>query len=222
MNILGLFKNPAITKNRKKMILIAGFIILFIGAIAVATYPFWPLIKYETSSKLIEIPGVPESEAVISQEALSTPSAENNGETVGGTLINDAEIKGNLLVIPKIGVKIPIVEGTTEAALNKGAWHLPETSTPDKGGNTAITGHRWKYRPPSGKTFYLLDKLVVGDTFKIYWQGKEYNYKVINSAIVKPTDVWVLNPTKKSTVTLITCTPLFSTKNRLVVKGQLI
>lgn len=151
------------------------------------------------------------------------PDDETNGTVNGATnTINNITTQTNLLIIPKIGVKIPIVEGTTESVLNKGAWRLPETSTPDKGSNTVITGHRWKYRPPSEKTFYLLDKLEVGDAFKITWEGKDYNYKIIGVSIVLPTDVWVLNPTSKSIVTLITCTPLFSTKNRLVIKAELV
>ncbi|MFZ5559876.1 MAG: sortase [Patescibacteria group bacterium] len=130
--------------------------------------------------------------------------------------------QGNLLIIPKIGVKIPIVEGEDEkSSLDKGAWRLPETSTPDKGSNTVLSGHRWKYRPPSEKTFYLLDKLEIGDSFRVYWEGKKYEYKVTSIAVVLPTDVDILNPTQTPVVTLITCTPLFSTAKRLVVKGDL-
>jgi len=227
MNIVEL-KNPAIIKNRKKLIVIAGFIILFIIGIGIAVYPFFPMIEYKIAPLTMEIPGVPESQTLIEEEAQQT---QITGNATNEAKVSDAGAKItstgidsviNLLIIPSIGVKIPIVEGTSEAVLNKGAWRLPETSTPDKGSNTVITGHRWKYRPPSEKTFYLLDKVVVGDIFKIIWQGKEYDYKVISTQVVKPTDVWVLNPTTKSTATLITCTPLFSTKNRLVVKGQLI
>jgi len=205
-------KNPAIIKNRRRrIVVIAGFIVLIVLGIGIATYPFWPMIGYwinPPKDGLAEIPGIPE---VVPEEK----EAEEN-------IASLSEIEGNILIIPKIGVRIPIVEGTTESTLNKGAWRLPETSTPDKGSNTVIAGHRWKYRPPSEKTFYLLDKLEAGDMFKIIWQGKEYDYKVIGIAVVLPTDVWVLNPTQKPIVTLITCTPLFSTEKRLVVKGELI
>jgi len=217
MNILD-FKNPAIIQNRKRKIVIAGFIVLFIGGIVIASYPFWPSIKYNLfppQENIKEIPGVPDNGVNQSEDQSLT---DKNGAVIN----NNTAAETNLLIIPKIGVKIPIVEGTTESALNKGAWRLPETSTPDKGSNTVITGHRWKYRPPSEKTFYLLNKLMIGDTFKITWDGKDYNYKVIGVSIVQPTDVWVLNPTQKSIVTLITCTPLFSTSKRLIVKGELV
>jgi len=228
MNILDVY-NPAVKKNRKRKLLIAGFIILFTLGIVLVVYPFWPSIQYALFPPQItkEIPGVPESSAVIEQEKeqnnqeIQTITTTPNNNTNSGTN-TVVETKTNLLIIPKIGVKMSIVEGTSEATLNKGAWRLPETSTPDKGGNTAIAGHRWLYRPPSQKTFYLLDKLEIGDTFKITWEGKDYNYQITGISIVSPTDVWVLNQTEKSIVTLITCTPLFSTKNRLVVKGELI
>ena len=181
---------------------------------AVAVYPFWPAIEYYFSPKLDEIPGIPESSLAETEEPEDVASGSLNNE--------NPEILSNLLIIPKIGVKIPIVEGNDESALNKGAWRLPETSTPDKGSNTVVTGHRWKYRPPSEKTFYLLDKLEIGDTFKITWDNKDYNYKVIGVSVVLPTDVWVLNPTAKSIVTLITCTPLFSVSKRLIVKAELV
>jgi sortase A len=219
-------KNPAIIQNWKRKIVIAGFIVLIIGGIAIASYPFWPSIKYNLfppQENIKEIPGVPENS--INQEEnnqVIEPEDQMPVDENSAVVSNNIIAKTNLLIIPKIGVKMAIVEGTTESALNKGAWRLPETSTPDKGSNTVITGHRWKYRPPSEKTFYLLNKLVIGDTFKITWDGKDYNYKVIGVSIVLPTDVWVLNPTTKSIVTLITCTPLFSTSKRLVVKAELI
>lgn len=189
---------------------------IIVVAVALIVYPFFPAIKYYLSPTETEqeiIPG--ESEA----NSVGYIVNEEPEDVASGSLNNN--ITQNLLIIPKIGVKIPIVEGATEAALNKGAWRLPETSTPDKGSNTVLTGHRWRYRPPSEKTFYLLDKLEIGDSFRIFWQGKEYNYKIISKIVVLPTDVWVLNGTEKSIVTLITCTPLFSTEKRLVVKGEL-
>ncbi len=227
MNNFSGLKNPAIKQNRKRKIIIAGFIALALFGIAVAVYPFFPLIKYwinppknidlnqetdnaDNLNNIVLLPAVPENETQI----------EDGNNTV--TPNNNIATSTNLLIIPKIGVRIPIVEGKDEKALNRGAWRLPETSTPDKGSNTVITGHRWLYKPPSEKTFYLLDKLEIGDTFKIIWAGKEYNYRVSGVSVVLPTDVWVLNPTTKPVVTLITCTPLFSTEKRLVVKGELI
>lgn len=125
------------------------------------------------------------------------------------------------IVIPKIGVDMEIVEGTDEkASLNLGAWRMPMTSTPEKGSNTVITGHRFKYRPPSPRTFWRLDELVEGDQILVYWNGEEYEYTVNETKVVEPSAVEVLYPTEEPIVTLITCTPLFTTKQRLIVTGK--
>jgi len=190
--------------DSRKRVLKLGLILVIIIAVIFVVYPFLPLIKYYFS-----------------------PKPENFGDAGPTSIIRDEEevalmSQGNFLIIPKIGVKIPIVEGEDESALNKGAWRMPETSTPDKGSNTVITGHRWKFRPPSEKTFYLLDKLEIGDSFVVYWEKEKYEYKVVSISIVLPTELSVLDPTDKSAVTLITCTPLFSTAKRLIIKGEII
>ncbi len=188
----------------KRRFIKIALIVVLILAIAIAVYPFLPLIKYYFSSK-----------------------PENFGEAGPNSITRSEEeialmSQGNLLIIPKIGVKVPIVEGEDESALDKGAWRMPETSTPEKGSNTVITGHRWKFVPPNEKTFYLLDKLETGDKFTIYWESRKYEYKVVSISIVLPTELSVLNPTTESVVTLITCTPLFSTAKRLIVVGEII
>lgn len=133
----------------------------------------------------------------------------------------DAVPKDNRLVIPKIGVDYEIVEGPDEKSLKRGIWRIPQTSTPDKGGNTVLTGHRFRYL--SGpKTLYLLDQMEVGDIIIVYWKGEEYDYKVVERRIVNPDAVEILDPTPEPLLTIFTCTPLFSTKQRLVLFARLL
>ena len=162
--------------------------------------------KTHSSEVFATIPGEP--------QVSSTGSAETPQDNVssGGA---------PTITIDKIGVVMPIVEGKNETALLKGAWRSPYGSTPDKGGNTVLFGHRWYHKPPHPETFYNLDKLVIGDTFVFDWEGKIHTYKVVETKIVNPEDVFVLAPTARPSVTLITCTPLFTTKQRLVVRGEL-
>jgi sortase A len=188
-------------------------VFLIITGLAVVIYPFWPEIQYK-----LWLPN--EDKALAS---LTVTNQSNTNSYVSGSLpiIHKTVTGDNRIIIPKIGVDMKIVEGTNEkTALNLGAWHLPYTSSPDKGGNTVISAHRYKYRPPSKETFYLLDKLAVDDTFTVNWQGLEYNYRVTETKVVEPTDIYVLNPTSNPQMTLITCTPLFTTKQRLIVVGQ--
>jgi LPXTG-site transpeptidase (sortase) family protein len=128
----------------------------------------------------------------------------------------------NYLVIPKIGVEIPIVQGSSESALERGAWLLPQTNTPDLLKNTALAAHRYKYLPPNKKTFYSLDKISQGDELLVYWKGKKYVYSVSSISVVDPTDTEVLADTGIPTLTLITCYPLYSDAYRLIVQGTLV
>jgi hypothetical protein len=139
-----------------------AFVFIIIG-MAVIVYPFWPDIQYKFW---------PPSEDTALASLTITNQANTNSFVSGSLPINRKTVTGdNRIIIQKIGVDMKIVEGTNEkTALNLGAWHLPYTSSPDKGGNSVITAHRYKYRPPSKETFYLLDKLIVGDTFTVHWR----------------------------------------------------
>lgn len=120
------------------------------------------------------------------------------------------------LVIPKIGVDVEIVAGQDERALEKGIWHIPNTSSPDRGGNTVLSGHRFRYLA-GPKTLYLLDQMQIGDIIIVYWKGVEYDYRVTERRVVLPDAVEILDPTPESRLTIFTCTPVFSTKQRLVL-----
>jgi sortase A len=203
-------------KRQKRIFLISALTIIAVISAIIVVYPFLPAIEYY-SGNIVERP-TEKSFKELPGESIKELSITESDEVLSVAL--DPAI--NQLIIPKIGVQIPIVEGEDESVLNKGAWRLPMTSTPNLGGNTVLTGHRYKYRPPHKETFYLLDKLIKGDLFQIFWQGEEYNYQVVSSIIVNPDAIEVINPTPQPTVTLITCTPLFSTKQRLIIRGELI
>jgi len=134
---------------------------------------------------------------------------------------SEYSISKNRLIIPKINVNAPIVESENEKyGLSRGAWRMPNSSTPDKPGNTIITGHRFKYLPPNNVTFYLFHKLEEGDLFTIIWNEERISYKIREIKIVKDTEVSILDQSEESIVTLFTCDPIYSTKNRLVVVAE--
>jgi LPXTG-site transpeptidase (sortase) family protein len=126
----------------------------------------------------------------------------------------------NRLVIPKIYVNAAINEGLDDSTLDRGLWRRPTTSKPDLGSNTVITAHRYMFTS-GANTFYHLDKLKTDDEILVYWQGQEYVYKVYEIIEVLPEEVEVESNTKDSIITLYTCTPLWTTEKRLVVKASL-
>jgi sortase A len=126
---------------------------------------------------------------------------------------------GNRMVIPSMLLNEEIHEGKTIAAAEKGVWHRPQSSTPDKGGNTVLVGHRFTYKTPKG-VFYHLDLMKAGDHFAVFWNGQKYLYKVAEIKTVASTAGEVEAPTDTDQLTLYTCTPLWSAKERLVIVAK--
>jgi LPXTG-site transpeptidase (sortase) family protein len=125
----------------------------------------------------------------------------------------------NLLIIPRLGMSETIHDGPSQSELNKGVWLVPNTSQPDKASNTVIIGHRFTYAGPA--VFYLLDKVQVGDQLIVDWHSKEYTYKVTTIREVEPSELSVQDPSSNPELTLYTCTPLWTSKHRLVLVAPL-
>jgi len=218
-------------KRKRSLLLIGIGVGLFLLAGVGALFPFVPIIFSDAKflSDRVETENDLGDEASVSLEPEETVSATGTATSVVLTTpIQPSPTQRpklqneNVLVIDKIGVSVPIVEGKDAGAMLYGAWRYPGTSKPNKGSNTVIFGHRFRYLPPNNTTFYSLNKLAAGDTFSARWQGKVYHYKVTETKTIQPNDFSVVQPTEKSTITLITCTPLFTTNERLVVVGELV
>lgn len=121
----------------------------------------------------------------------------------------------NRIVIPQMDLDARVYDGQYADTLTKGIWRRPKTSTPDKGGNTVLVAHRFTYRSPA--VFYHLDKVKKGDEFSLFWQGKKYQYKVRDVRVVEPSETQIENNTDAPILTLYTCTPIWTSKQRLVV-----
>lgn len=131
--------------------------------------------------------------------------------------------KANSVTIPSMGFEGSINEAPYAQryeALDQGIWHNPRTSTPDKGGNTVIAGHRFTYTNPRG-AFYDLNRVEVGDRIGVVWNNKPYTYIVRETRVVGPNDGYIENATENAQLTLFTCTPLWNPTDRLVVIADL-
>ncbi|MGQ0825329.1 MAG: class E sortase [Actinomycetota bacterium] len=129
------------------------------------------------------------------------------GETIGG--IN----------IPAINHSWWFVEGTSRADLKKGPGHYIGTPLPGQLGNAAIAGHRTTYGAP----FNRLDELEIGDEIIVTTVVGEWKYRVRETPFaVKPSDTYVVAPTYTAELTLTTCHPKNSARERLIVKADLV
>lgn len=121
--------------------------------------------------------------------------------------------------IPEIGVDTVVVEGTTASALRAGAGHYPSTPLPCEVGNVAIAGHRTTY----GRPFHDLDKLGPGDRVTLETPIGTCTYEVERIWVTDPTDVGVVaNTPDQARLTLTTCHPKGSARQRLILGATMV
>ena len=131
------------------------------------------------------------------------------------------------LVIPKIEVNAPVAWNVDDSLLNQklleGVAHYKGTPLPGERGNVFITGHSSYYswvRSDYKDVFALLDKLDVGDKIYLQYNQKTFTYSVASSKVVSPDKMEVSNSTADYTLTLMTCVPIGTNLNRLVVTAN--
>ncbi len=136
-----------------------------------------------------------------------------------------AGVEGDRLFIPQINVDVAIVTGSTEAALEKGAWHRhPENGDPVKGGNFVLSAHRFIMSfTPQGvaqqSPFYNIDKLNEKNKIFVDFQGKRYAYEIKRKYSVKPNAVEIEAQTDDAKLTLYSCTLGGSADGRDVIEA---
>jgi sortase A len=147
-----------------------------------------------------------------------TPEDNKNQEPDLSKVFEGKQISG-LIEIPNINVSAAILEGTDDSALKYAVGHYPGLGEIGQPGNYVLLGHRnYIY----GHFFRNLDRLNVGDKVNITVGDKIYTYEVYESFIVKPEEVWVLEQTEESIITMISCTPMGTYTDRLIVRGTLL
>ena len=133
------------------------------------------------------------------------------------------------IIISDLGISAPIITGIDPAdeekydiALRDGVLLLPGKGEVGEPGNVVIYGHSssddilGRYNT----VFSKLNNLKNNDEIKIQKDGKNYIYFVTGKKIVAATDLSVLNQTTDETLTLITCWPIGTDKERLIVTAK--
>jgi sortase A len=107
-----------------------------------------------------------------------------------------------VLSIDKLGIAVPVYNGTDEFNLTRGVGRIKGTAWIDGEGNLGIAGHRDGFFRP-------LKDIVMGDTIQIQTAKGLVRYTVSSITITDPSDVSVLSPSKEKTITLVTCYPFY-------------
>lgn len=122
--------------------------------------------------------------------------------------------------IPAIKLLMPVLQGMTDENLRYAAATFDNGVVPGGSGNYSLAGHRsYTY----GRMFNRLDELAPGHLIEITVKQETFTYRVTESFVVNPEDTWVLkSDSSKKSITLVTCTPVRTATQRLIIKGELV
>jgi sortase A len=132
-----------------------------------------------------------------------------------------------LLYVPKLGIfGVPIVDGVDAESLASGVGRYPGVPRAGQPGNLALAGHRTAH----GEPFADIDDLEVGDVVLVRTEHSTFRYRLLRDTVVTPDQTWVLGdvserlgvPANSPLISLITCSPKWSTEKRWVWWGALI
>lgn len=127
-------------------------------------------------------------------------------------IVAEKNIDAPKILIPSIGVD----EKINTESLNRGVLSDPGENIPTEN-PVILYGHRTL----QGSPFLRLNEVGIGDTFMLEWPGiGGLTYKVVNTTIVPA--AYELQPNGENSTYLITCDPIGSTENRMIVQGELI
>lgn len=191
------------TRTWARMLITTLSIGLLVGAVGTVGYPFYTnMLQDRIQSRLDRQISSPE----LRQAYLSRSIREGDSLT--------------RIVMPDIEVDVVVVEGTSASALRAGAGHYPATPLPCEIGNVAIAGHRTTY----GRPFHNVDRLKVGSEITLVTPIGSCTYAVSRDPfVVSPQQTEILaNTPDAATLTLTTCHPKGSARQRLVISATLI
>ena len=121
------------------------------------------------------------------------------------------------LEIPRIGLDVVVIEGAEPGDLRKGPGHWPETPAPGMGGNFVLSGHRTTFGAP----YLKLDKLEEGDEIRVLLPYAALSYEVTRKLVVLPDETEVVAQRGIEEISLTTCEPIYSAKQRLIIQAEL-
>ena len=104
------------------------------------------------------------------------------------------------LEVPRLGLAVIVEEGVDKGTLRHAAGHVPGTPLPGEPGNVVVAAHR-------DTLFRPLKDIHEGDELRFVTPDGSFEYKVMKTQIVKPTETEILASGSEAGATLITCYP---------------
>lgn len=212
--------------NKKVLLIrtIGNFLVL--GSLAGLLYTFWPVIAAGTNHALENFQGKKFEAAPV---ATATQSFGNLlGQPNPNLKILTPKDPNFSIIVEKIGADAPIVANVDasnktiyEAALKRGVAHTLGTSLPGQPGVSYLFAHSTDTIfnvPRYNAIFYLLQDMALGDRIVIFFNGRRYDYKVVETKITEAEDVsYFTLKTSEQILVLQTCYPPGTTWKRFLV-----
>ena len=188
---------------RRRLINVASIILVFIVGVASGAY-------YHNEIGVIW-------RSFFAEPSLATPPA-------------DTKPASSTLSFAQLEQPLPLVysdtleEARLQEYLKEGAVVLPLGSSFGEPGNVVVTAHSSGTAAfgPYRFAFAKLSEFEAGQEFTITTPTANYHYRVYGKEIVWPHEVDKLPQDDRSTVTLVTCWPLWTNFKRLLVHAELI
>lgn len=143
---------------------------------------------------------------IYQQRAQSTLERQISAQDARETTLPRSKAKeGDVLgriEIPRIGLSVMVLEGTTSQTLQRGVGHMEGTALPGESGNVGIAGHRDTY-------FRGLKDIRANDEIQIQTAAGITQYEVDWIQITVPSDGGIVSSATKSALTLVTCYPFY-------------
>ena len=131
------------------------------------------------------------------------------------------------LLIPNIDLDAKIVPvGTKTDDKGRVLWetaafavgHHKGSGMPGESGNVVLSGHISS--PREGAVFHDLPHLQTGMSVIVGTADRQYLYTIVETRVVTPDAVEVLDPTDQAIITMLTCVPDGIYSHRLVVRAE--
>lgn len=158
-----------------------------------------------------------ELEAILASAAARRPAPAAAGTATAVARVPARGETLGRLEIRRLGVSAVVRAGSDAKTLRLAIGHIPGTALPGDGGNVGLAAHRDTF-------FRRLGDVRPGDEVDVVTPDGAFTYVVEGTRIVDPKDVWVLDPTERPALTLVTCYPfsyLGSAPQRFIVRAHL-
>ena len=190
----------------ERLLLVMGVVCLgYYGYVSAETALYQAWETRELDKILATVPTAPAPSAADDAPVVARRTALALGSTVGR------------LEIPRLGISAIVRYGSDARTLSLAVGHIPGTPLPGKSGNVGLAAHRDTF-------FRRLGEIRPDDEVRFVAPEGTFVYRVDGTKVVEPTDVWVLGPTSRPALTLVTCYPFSfvgSAPQRFIVRASL-